>query len=93
MPIVIGGAIGNLLDRIFQRDGVVDFIDIGIGDTRFWTFNVADSAVTVGAVLLVLALWQVERLHAAQTASESAAGDASRSVSRPGQQPNRPSKS
>lgn len=73
VPIVIGGAIGNLLDRIFQRDGVVDFIDIGIGDTRFWTFNVADSAVTVGAVLLVLALWQVERLHAASQAVREAA--------------------
>ena len=61
VPVVIGGAIGNLLDRIRQRDGVVDFIDIGIGDTRFWTFNVADSAVTVGAVCLVLALWEQER--------------------------------
>ena len=61
VPIVIGGAIGNLLDRIRQRDGVVDFIDIGFGDVRFWTFNVADSAVTVGAVCLVLALWAQER--------------------------------
>jgi len=71
VPVVIGGAIGNLLDRIFQRDGVVDFIDIGIGDVRFWTFNVADSAVTVGAACLVLALWQIER---AQLARERAAG-------------------
>lgn len=69
VPIVIGGAIGNLLDRIRQRDGVVDFIDIGVGDVRFWTFNVADSAVTIGAVCLVLALWHQERLHAAATAS------------------------
>ena len=61
VPIVIGGAIGNLLDRIFQRDGVVDFIDIGVGNVRFWTFNGADSAVTIGAICLVLALWQQER--------------------------------
>lgn len=61
VPIVIGGAIGNLLDRIRQRDGVVDFIDIGIGDVRFWTFNVADTAVTIGAICLILALWQAER--------------------------------
>lgn len=61
VPVVIGGAIGNLLDRIRHRDGVVDFIDIGVGDVRFWTFNVADSAVTVGAVCLVLALWHQER--------------------------------
>jgi signal peptidase II len=62
VPIVIGGALGNLLDRIRFRDGVVDFIDIGVGDVRFWTFNVADTAVTIGAVCLVLALWQQERL-------------------------------
>ncbi len=61
VPIVIGGAIGNLLDRIFQRDGVVDFIDIGVGNIRFWTFNGADSAVTIGAICLVLALWQQEK--------------------------------
>ena len=61
VPIVIGGAMGNLLDRIRLREGVVDFIDVGIGDVRFWTFNVADSAVTVGAVCLILALWSQER--------------------------------
>lgn len=64
VPIVIGGAIGNLLDRIRFREGVVDFIDVGVGSVRFWTFNVADSAVTVGAVCLVLALWR----HDAATA-------------------------
>ena len=47
-----GGAAGNLIDRIRSPLGVVDFIDIGIGNMRFWTFNVADSAVTIGAVLL-----------------------------------------
>ena len=61
VPIVIGGAIGNLLDRIRFRDGVVDFIDIGVGDVRFWTFNVADSAVTIGAACLVLALWRQDQ--------------------------------
>ncbi|MES2525021.1 MAG: signal peptidase II [Gemmatimonadota bacterium] len=63
VPVVIGGAIGNLLDRIRFRDGVVDFIDIGVGDVRFWTFNIADTAVTVGAVCLVLALWKHDRAH------------------------------
>ncbi len=61
VPVVIGGAIGNLLDRIRFRDGVVDFIDIGVGNVRFWTFNVADSAVTVGAACLVLALWRQDQ--------------------------------
>ncbi len=68
VPVVIGGALGNLLDRIRYRDGVVDFIDIGVGDVRFWTFNIADTAVTIGAVCLVLALWQQERLHERQLA-------------------------
>lgn len=64
VPIVVGGAIGNLLDRVRFREGVVDFIDVGVGNVRFWTFNVADSAVTVGAICLVLALWH----HDTQTA-------------------------
>ena len=56
-----GGAAGNLMDRIRSERGVVDFIDIGIGSIRFWTFNVADSAVTVGAVLLGWVLLQEDR--------------------------------
>ena len=56
-----GGACGNLIDRIRSPLGVVDFIDIGAGSIRFWTFNVADSAVSVGAVLLGLIILQEER--------------------------------
>jgi signal peptidase II len=56
-----GGAAGNLVDRIRSERGVVDFIDVGIGNVRFWTFNVADSAVTVGAVLLGWVLLQEDR--------------------------------
>jgi signal peptidase II len=56
-----GGAAGNLVDRIRSRRGVVDFIDIGVDAWRFWTFNVADSAVTVGAVLLAWLLAREER--------------------------------
>ena len=52
--LIMGGAIGNLLDRVFGTQGVVDFIDVGVGATRFWTFNIADSGITVGAVLLIL---------------------------------------
>lgn len=64
LAAVMGGAIGNFVDRIHSPEGVVDFIDVGIGDTRFWTFNVADVAVSVGAVFLVLLLWRYEsRLH------------------------------
>jgi signal peptidase II len=53
-----GGAAGNLIDRFRARASVVDFIDIGVGNVRFWTFNVADSAVTIGAILLALVLWR-----------------------------------
>jgi signal peptidase II len=56
-----GGAAGNLLDRIRSPQGVVDFIDIGLRDWRFWTFNVADSAVTVGALVLAWSLSREER--------------------------------
>jgi signal peptidase II len=70
---VMGGALGNLIDRFRSPLGVVDFIDVGVGDTRFWTFNIADSAVSVGAVLLVLLLWRYEgRLHAEQNAEQAA---------------------
>ena len=55
LALIMGGAIGNLLDRFQRAEGVADFIDVGIGASRFWTFNVADSAITVGAVLLILA--------------------------------------
>jgi len=57
-----GGALGNLIDRLRTGgQGVVDFIDIGVGTVRFWTFNVADSAVTIGALLLAWVLWHEER--------------------------------
>lgn len=56
VALVAGGALGNLLDRLRSAAGVVDFIDVGVRDVRFWTFNVADMGITVGAVMLMLAL-------------------------------------
>lgn len=53
-----GGAAGNLIDRFRSPQGVVDFIDIGTTSWRFWTFNVADSAVTIGAIALA---WSLSR--------------------------------
>ncbi|HEX2718443.1 MAG TPA: signal peptidase II [Gemmatimonadaceae bacterium] len=61
LGLVCGGAIGNLIDRLRWASGVVDFIDVGLGAHRFWVFNLADSAVSVGAVLLVLLLWAEDR--------------------------------
>jgi signal peptidase II len=52
IALICGGAVGNLLDRIKSPRGVVDFIDIGIGSHRFWTFNLADLGVTLGTAIL-----------------------------------------
>jgi signal peptidase II len=52
LALICGGAVGNLIDRIRSPRGVVDFIDIGIGAHRFWTFNIADMAVTFGTAML-----------------------------------------
>ncbi len=52
VALVGSGAIGNIVDRVRYERGVVDFLDVGIGSHRWWVFNVADSAVTVGAILL-----------------------------------------
>lgn len=60
LAMVAGGAIGNVMDRFRTPGGtyrgVVDFIDIGVGGWRFWTFNLADMGVTFGAILLALVL-------------------------------------
>lgn len=57
LGLVCGGAVGNLIDRIRSSRGVVDFVDVGIGIHRWPTFNIADTAVTVGAITLALVLW------------------------------------
>jgi len=54
---ICAGALGNLIDRVRSPRGVVDFLDVGVGALRWPTFNVADMAVTCGAVALALSLW------------------------------------
>jgi signal peptidase II len=53
LGLLLGGAIGNLIDRI-RYGYVVDFVDAGIGTLRFYTFNVADSAISIAIFLLIL---------------------------------------
>jgi len=54
LAVVSGGILGNLTDRIF-RTAVVDFIEVHFRDIYYWpNFNVADSAITVGVILLIL---------------------------------------
>jgi signal peptidase II len=53
LGLLLGGAIGNLLDRL-RLGYVVDFVDAGIGDLRFYTFNAADAAISCAILLLLL---------------------------------------
>lgn len=61
LALVCGGALGNLIDRIRSDLGVVDFLDVGVRDARWPTFNVADMAVSIGAFLLAIVLWAEDR--------------------------------
>jgi signal peptidase II len=68
LSLVLGGALGNLYDRIVYGY-VIDFISVYYGQWRFATFNIADSAISVGAVLLALdVLVNGERHEAAESA-------------------------
>ena len=53
LSLVLGGAIGNLIDRILYGK-VVDFIDFSIGKFHWYTFNVADSSLTIGIMVIFL---------------------------------------
>jgi signal peptidase II len=70
LGLLLGGAVGNLVDRIVLGY-VVDFVDIGIGTWRFYVFNVADSAVTI-SILLMLVLWFVAPVIEGRAGSSSA---------------------
>ena len=64
LGLVAGGAAGNLIDRIRSERGVVDFLDVGIGALRWPTFNVADIAVSCGAIALVISMWREDSRRA-----------------------------
>ncbi|HUG48306.1 MAG TPA: signal peptidase II [Candidatus Limnocylindria bacterium] len=61
LGLLLGGAIGNLIDRL-RLGYVVDFVDAGIGGFRWYTFNVADSAISIAIVLLIAMAFFGERL-------------------------------
>jgi hypothetical protein len=52
LGLLLGGALGNVTDRL-RLGYVVDFVDIGIGDLRWYTFNVADAAISLSIVMLI----------------------------------------
>jgi signal peptidase II len=65
--LILGGAVGNLWDRLANGQ-VTDFIDVGIGNLRWPTFNIADSSVVVGVSLILLASYLAERAEKRQIA-------------------------
>lgn len=88
LALVVGGAIGNIIDRL-RFDQVIDFFDVGLGEAWRWpVFNVADSCVSVGVILLILGYRSVgadradpgqgdpNRAASSQASGETSAGPA-----------------
>lgn len=65
LALIIGGAVGNLIDRL-AFGSVVDFVDVVFGTWHFWAFNVADSAITVGVAAMLADMMGLNR-HAPST--------------------------
>jgi signal peptidase II len=66
LTLVIGGAAGNLIDRV-TAGYVLDFVDLYRGNWHFWAFNVADSAISIGVVLMILELLGLGRTRVSRT--------------------------
>jgi len=62
LGLILGGAVGNLIDRVYAGE-VIDFLEIGVAGHWWPVFNVADVAVSVGAVLLLIYLIRASREH------------------------------
>jgi signal peptidase II len=71
MSLQWGGAVGNLVDRLLRDGKVTDFISVG----TFPVFNVADSSITIGTIVLLLGVWLSERAAAKQAQAESETQD------------------
>ena len=74
LALVMGGAVGNLLDRI-ARGAVTDFVDFYYGTYHWHTFNVADTAISIGIGLMILGTFRRPSDDAALPAKESPSGD------------------
>ena len=66
---ILGGAIGNCIDRVLVLipgsgySGVIDFIDIGINQYRWYTFNIADASITIGLVIYLYQTYFIEKYN------------------------------
>jgi signal peptidase II len=65
LALILGGAVGNLIDRL-ALGSVVDFVDVVLGGWHFWAFNVADSTITIGVVAMLADMIGLDR-HASST--------------------------
>ena len=75
LGLVMSGAVGNLVDRVRWERGVVDFIGpIDLGFMHWPIFNVADMAISCGAVLLAISFWIEEREHARSETADDGGG-------------------
>ena len=69
LSFILGGAIGNFIDRFlvllpsFNYNGVIDFIDIGIGGFRWYTFNLADASISIGLVIFLYQTYLLKRTN------------------------------
>jgi signal peptidase II len=66
LSFVIGGALGNLIDRVYAGY-VLDFFDFYWGGWHFWAFNIADASITIGVALMVLDLLGVGQTRVSRT--------------------------
>ncbi len=57
LSFIIGGAVGNIIDRLIYGS-VVDFLEVYVKDFRWPTFNVADSFISIGVILLIISIWR-----------------------------------
>ncbi|UCH96579.1 MAG: signal peptidase II [Candidatus Aminicenantes bacterium] len=57
LSFIIGGAVGNIMDRLYQGY-VVDFLDVYIKSYHWPTFNIADSFITIGVIILIISIWR-----------------------------------
>jgi signal peptidase II len=62
LSLILSGALGNFIDRV-RLGEVIDFIDVHLGDYHWPAFNVADSAITVGAFIMLFALFKRPKEH------------------------------
>jgi signal peptidase II len=83
LGLLLGGAVGNMLDRL-RLGYVVDFVDVGLGTTRFYTFNVADSAISLAILLLFVAAVRPALVDGAHSSPASVEPASSRAGARDG---------